>query len=153
MVGVKIRVWWRECSHKDGKEDGGNSENHKMRNDIFCNALWSDKKPIDGALKPPHPTPPPPPWCHFTQGGLLRPLWNILFTRHNPDGTVNFFFHRLLGVGVWKHHIRVGVMFCKITDWFLWSYCKSAGEMGNWGRWFFFFFFPRQSRAMSSQAN
>lgn len=61
MVGVKIRVWWRECSHKDGKEDGGNSENHKMRNDIFCNALWSDKKPIDGALKPP---PPPHPHHH-----------------------------------------------------------------------------------------
>lgn len=51
MVGVKISVWWRECPHKDRKEDGGNSEDRKMRNDIFCNALWSDKKPIDGALK------------------------------------------------------------------------------------------------------
>lgn len=22
-----------------------------MRNDIYCNALWGDEKPIDGALK------------------------------------------------------------------------------------------------------
>lgn len=112
-----------------------------MRNDIFCNALWSDKKPIDGALKGFFPARLP--WCHFTLRGLLRPLRNILFTRHNPDGAMKFFFHRLLEVAIWKHPIQVGVMFCKITDWFLWSYCTSAGEIGNWGNWMIFFFFPQ----------